>query len=237
MSASSTAGTRSWACPPCVRTTIGKRSALFQSREAREFLRSSGLQIGALLLNDAFREIAEIEQTEGLVRPITMNMIGLILARSAVSDSPNLPKRRAGGGLILGYLRHAIRSTGAPEQSRAILRAMITAAGTRQPKRVAELAPQTGLNPDAVAGCLLNLGNQGLVRRIEEQGNVWEVSHDFVARLLTHVLATWRTGLLGKIRPWLVPAAPAVGDRLFCRAGRNSHSLVFGDPAQRNRAT
>ena len=84
---------------------------------------------------------------------------------------------------------------------------MITRAGTKQPKSVSTLAQETALHDDAVAGCLLNLGNQGLVRLIDEHDNIWEISHDFVARLLTHVLSTWRTGLFQRVRPWAVPLA------------------------------
>jgi len=48
----------------------------FSEIAAREFLRGSGLQVSDDLLNGVLREAAEIEQTKGLIRPVTINLCG-----------------------------------------------------------------------------------------------------------------------------------------------------------------
>ena len=36
---------------------------------------------------------------------------------------------------------------------------------------------------------------------------IWEISHDFIARLLDQILAKWRVALFHRLRPWLAPAS------------------------------
>ena len=60
------------------------------------------------MLNEIFREVTQIEEIVGLVRPITLNMIGLVLVRTALSEEQRLPPRRKEGGLVLAYLRRCI---------------------------------------------------------------------------------------------------------------------------------
>jgi ankyrin repeat protein len=196
--------------PPMRQNENWKEIPPFFERDGRDFLARSGLTLGPRLMDEVFAQVAQVEETEGLVRPITLNMIGLILARTAPGAGPALPRAREGGGLIVAYLRQCIRRADVQEHAQAILRRMITAAGTKQPRSVRELAEATRIGEHAVTGCLLGLGNQGLVRRIDERENVWEISHDFVARLLAHVLSTWRVGLWRRARPWALAAALAI---------------------------
>ena len=90
--------------PPMRQTDNWKEISPFSEQDARNFLNDSGLSIGRTLMDDLFRQIAEIEGTEGLVRPISLNMIGVILARTAMSEQRSLPKQRESGGLIFAYL-------------------------------------------------------------------------------------------------------------------------------------
>ena len=92
----------------------------------------------------------------------------------------------------------------------AIVRKMVTDAGTKHPRSVIDLATETGLKPDLVRGCLLALGNSGLVRPLDEQSRVWEIAHDFVARLLAQVVGGWRTSWWRTLRPWIAPASLAL---------------------------
>ena len=56
----------------------------------------------------------------------------------------------------------------------AVLRAMLAPAATKQPRSVAELVTETGFSAGVVTGCLHLLGQDGLVRRIDEESeNVW----------------------------------------------------------------
>lgn len=184
-----------------------KEISAFSERHAREFLANSGLQIGPDLTDDLFREIGRIEETVGLVRPITLNMVGLVLDRSALSKERSLPVGRRRSGLVLDYLWSCIGRSDVRDHARDVLRPMITSAATKQPRSVSELAGETGFPEGVVTGCLLLLGKDGLVRQIDASENVWEISHDFVARLLGNVLGSWRPGRLQAALPWLTPAA------------------------------
>lgn len=187
----------------------------FLERHARDFLIDSGLKIGKKLMDDIFLQIREIEDTVGLVRPITLNMIGLILDRKALTEKRSYIRRRGSSGLILDYLQESIQRPDVRDYAPPILHQMITKSGTKKPKPVAELAAETNLSESAVTGCLLILANQGLVRRIDIKTSVWEVSHDFIARLLDHVLNTWQASAMQKIRPVVLPATLIIWGAVF----------------------
>src|SRR5262249_32323721 len=198
------------ALPPLRQGENWSEISAFSERHAREFLARSGLHMGQELMDEVFQEIAQIEETIGLVRPITLNMVGLVLDRTALAEERSLPRRWKSGGLVLDYLRHCIGRSDVRDHAREVLRPMITSAGTKQPRSVGELAEETGFSQGVVAGCLLLLGKDGVVRQIDLQENVWEISHVFVARLLNHVLGTWRPGGLQAVLPWIAPAALVV---------------------------
>jgi Leucine-rich repeat (LRR) protein len=62
---------------------------------------------------------------------------------------------------------------------------------------------------------LLVLSTYGLVRQIDERNNIWEVSHDFVARLLTTIVTGWKSTITQKVRSWIAPASLVVWIALF----------------------
>ena len=179
----------------------------FTEAVSRDFLMKSGLRMGQRLIDEIINEASEIEETKGLIRPITLNMFGVVLGRFAGAESRRLPKGLEPGGLIRNYLREAIDGPDLRDHAPAILRSMITPHGTKQPVSEAELADKTRLEPGAVRGCLLRLGNQGLVRRIDEHDGIWEISHDFVARLLDQILAKWQVSALRRLVPWIPSAS------------------------------
>jgi hypothetical protein len=59
--------------------------------------------VNAGLMRAVLRETAEIEQTAGLIRPVAINLCGLVLGRF----SSGLPGRFR-GGIIGGFLRESI---------------------------------------------------------------------------------------------------------------------------------
>jgi hypothetical protein len=87
---------------------------------------------------------------------------------------------------------------------------MITPAATKRPRSIEELAAVSGLPANLVRGTLLHLGNEGLVRPLDREQNTWEISHDFLARILNNILAGWRVTLIQAVRPWALPASLAV---------------------------
>jgi AcrR family transcriptional regulator len=193
--------------PPMIQNRNWKELSPFPEQAARDFIANSGLEVGPRLMDNIITQAEEIEETKGLIRPITLNFIGVILSHISSTSSTKVQGMRRVSNLLLNYLRESINFPEVRDYARPILRRMITHAGTKQPKSVAELSERTGFNKNAVTGCLLNLSTQGVVRRIDEKGNVWEISHDFVARLLSHILSSWRRTLWQKMQPWLAPAA------------------------------
>lgn len=174
----------------------------FSEAQGRELLTRSGLEIGPELLDDVLQEATEIEETPGLVRPITLNLMGIIMDRSV----GRLPRGFRAHGLIAGYLKEVAASPNLWPATPQILRSMLPREGARQPRTVAEMARATGLRTSAVRGILLRLGNRGLVRSLDARSEIWEISHDFLARPLRALLAQWEMGFWRRLRPWLAPA-------------------------------
>jgi DNA-binding IclR family transcriptional regulator len=77
------------------------------------------------------------------------------------------------------------------------MRLCISDASTKKPRTVGELAAETGLADQDVLACLVLLTRRGLVRQVDAAQNLWEISHDFVARQFAI--------LLGRLRPSLWP--------------------------------
>ena len=76
----------------------------FTETAANDFLQKSGLTLNPELMRAVLREAAEIEQgTVGLVRPVTINLCGLVLSRF----SGGLPSKFR-GGIIRGFLRESL---------------------------------------------------------------------------------------------------------------------------------
>jgi hypothetical protein len=82
------------ALPPLNQNTNWKEVPPFTESAARDFVQASGLQVGDEILHDVLREAAEIEQAKGIIRPVTINLCGLVLGRFAGGLPPRLPARR-----------------------------------------------------------------------------------------------------------------------------------------------
>ncbi|MBI1358258.1 MAG: hypothetical protein GC160_28315 [Acidobacteria bacterium] len=193
--------------PPLAQDGNWEEIAAFYLPAARRFLEDSGMQIDADLLERVIDEATAVEETKGLIRPITLNMFGLVLQRYG----GRLPEDVAPGRLLRSYLEEAIGRGDLRETAPGLLRPMLTDAGTKRPRTVEELSLESGAPATQARGCLLGLEEQGLVRRLDRAGTTWEISHDFLARMLGPILAGWREKLWRRARPALAPAALAVG--------------------------
>jgi hypothetical protein len=170
------------------------------------FLRGGFKQIGEARVKDVLLELRAIEETPGLVRPIVLNMVGVILER----ESGPLSLASKPGVLLSGYVRACVDRSDVRDHAAKILKPMLTQAGTKRPRSVGELATESGLDPDTVEGYLTQMVPPGLVRRITRPDpvgeRIWEVSHDFVARLLDPILQHRSLTPWQRLRPWLTPA-------------------------------
>ena len=170
--------------------------APYRRGDAESFLQGGGRQLSPQAVTGIFRGLDRIEETRGLYRPITLNMIGLVLERMGqqLEGDPQL--------LIQAYLRQSITSGDARDFAIPLLSTMITDAGTKEPRKAADIATATGLATWQVDATLAVLAERGLVRALDTK--TWEVSHDFLARLLGQ--------MIGRLRPrFNHRAAPFIG--------------------------
>jgi Leucine-rich repeat (LRR) protein len=179
----------------------------FTENVAQEFLRKSGLAVNADLMRAVLREAAEIEQTTGLIRPVTINMCGLVLSRF----SSGLP-RKFRGGLIRGFLKESLSLPEVRDPAEKLIPQLITGNVTKHPRRIDDLVAATGLPLSAVRACLRRLGesDRAVLRPLDQPQETWEISHDFLVPLLDAIVARRTLSLWRRFRPWLPWAAAAV---------------------------
>lgn len=178
--------------PPLQQGTNWQEVSAFRQSDAAEFLSmpESGFQMPAERLQYVLTEAAALDGTRGLIRPIILNMLGVVLRRIAGGPEAERPTRT----LLADDLRRVVNDPRLRDLARPILLRMLTDADTKRPRTIGEIAAETGLDPHAVQGCLLDLELAGYVRPLsrsdELAARVWEISHDFVARLLGPILKT-----------------------------------------------
>jgi hypothetical protein len=170
----------------------------------------SGLQIAPERLTRILTEAAAVDGTRGLIRPIILNMLGSVLRR--IADSPAALQPTS--SLLASDLRSLVNHKSRRTVARAILPRMLTEADTKRPVAIGKLSEATGQEPQVILGCLLDLELSGYVRQISRpakiENRVWEVSHDFVARLLGPILKTPFQTFWGRLGLVLYPLSLGV---------------------------
>ena len=193
--------------PPLEQRKNWYQVGLFTLRASRTFLQESGLKVSEELIYSIAREAETVEGVRGLIRPITLNMYGVILERSLES----LSKGMEPGALLRGYLEEVINHKNIQNESGLILRHMITEAGTKKPVSLLELEVITGLKHNFLQGFMVRLAPSGIVRSIDQvKNNIWEISHDFIAQLLFKILFKWKKPRIQKTLLWVGPIALVV---------------------------
>jgi hypothetical protein len=178
--------------PPLQQSVNWQDVPAFRQGDAAEFLNApeTGFQMPAERLQRVLTEAAAVDGTRGLIRPIVLNMLGVVLRRIAGGPEAERPTRT----LLADDLRRVVNDSPHRDLVRPILLRMLTDADTKRPRAIGELAQETDLAPHAIQGCLLDLELSGYVcplsRPDEIAARVWEISHDFVARLLGPILKT-----------------------------------------------
>ena len=156
--------------------------------DARTILRQALPGMDRSLESQVIEEASDVDDLPGLIRPITLNMMGLILKNFAGAALT----RTAPGRLIQDFLRRAIEKPGIERAAPALLAEMITDKGTKKPMAEAALAGATGIEPAMTRKTLYLLGEEGVVRELDRTRNIWEISHDFVARQLGQIIPRLR---------------------------------------------
>jgi hypothetical protein len=216
----------------------------FRRDPAGAFLRGSGLGLSDKALDAIVRHASEVDESpDGKVLPVVLNMLGLALeAQPEQADSIRSPDdvRR----LLRNFAKAVINDPGVRDDAPDILARMVEPEGRRRtpPVPLGELSRECGLTDKRTYGCLTRLGSSyGFVRRSAGSANdqvetqVWEVAHDFVARILTTILLPLRASLWRRLRPWAGPLGV-----LFAGGAILSMALSYtseeGRKAQREKA-
>lgn len=160
----------------------------FTRRDAETYLNAGPVQLNASGYNDLFVGLDRIEEARGIYRPITLNMVGFVLERQGDTLSTEPAQ------LIERYLSDCINFGEAKDFSSSVLGALITREGTKIPRTDLAIAELAQLQTWQVNATLSSLAEQGLVRKID---TVWEISHDFVAKVLGRIISrrTWRSNV------------------------------------------
>ena len=193
----------------------------FDADPARRFLGGGFERIGETLLKRVIDEATAYDDVTPRMRPITLNMVGLML-RQLPSGSRLAIGRRP----FENHLRGMLIQGDVKQLGPTILHQLLDHRNQRVKLTVNQLAvlPEVAKqlkpkgNVDSVHACLTGLAaeKRGLVRCLnpnetEVGKREWEVSHDFVAALLGNILPgllpSTRPSAFKVLRPWFAPAS------------------------------
>ena len=178
----------------------------FSPSAAAGFLtaKESGLSIEEARLRHVLKEAAAVDGTRGLIRPIVLNMLGRILQR--LTDSSEADKSTR--ALLMTDVRRVVERPELCAIARQVLPTLLTETDTKRQRTSLEIHQETNLDEQVVVGFLQEFGLSGYVREIGgvSPGNRWwEISHDFVARLVGQVIKTPTKSPWSRLKPVLYP--------------------------------
>jgi hypothetical protein len=185
--------------PPLVAGQNWQELAPYDRGEATTFLQSGGRELSPQAIDGLFRGLDRIEDARGMYRPITLNMVGLVLERMGHT------LERDPRWLIQSYLTDCLTTSESRDFAKPLLAQMITDAGTKEPRTEEQLAKLTGFAPWQVKATLADLARHGLVRRLEAATAVWEIAHDFLARTIGQLIGRLKPSVLRRARPLVAP--------------------------------
>jgi formylglycine-generating enzyme required for sulfatase activity len=172
---------------------------------ASEFIKGSGLDLLADAIDRLLTSGAELDETPGMVRPITLNAIGYVLA-SGKAVAPSLDARV----LIRRYIERTVEQPGIRDCAPQLLEQMITEQGTKRPRSEEQLVADTKLRPAEVRAVLNALDEARLARTLDKERAEWELSHDFVAHAVGRFLGRRRSQMLRQTGAYAAPALLAI---------------------------
>ena len=202
--------------PPLAAGSNWQEVGAYSRGEAEAFLQGGGRTFSQQNLDSLFRGLDGIEDAKQMYRLVTLNMVGLILENMGRDFTDDAAR------LIQSYLRDCLKSRDIQDYAKPVLNAMISDAGTKEPRSETELSKLTGLALWQVNTALAGLSQQGLVRRLDGNEPVWEIAHDFIARMLGQLMGRMRPTIWHRIQPVLATNDTSKLDR----SGRNQHTLL-----------
>ena len=121
----------------------------FTLQAAGEFLTRSGLGLPPESIDRLLSSAAELDETPGFVRPITVNVIGYVLAASN-TVAPSLEA----GQLVHRYIAHTVGQPAIRDLAPPVLEQLITGQSTKRPRSEEELSEATHLRRGEVRAVL-----------------------------------------------------------------------------------
>jgi hypothetical protein len=173
----------------------------FMFAAASDFLARSGLELQPSAIDRVLASAAELDETPGLVRPITLNVIGYVLAAGK-----SIASSLDAGQLVRRYIEQTVGQPAIRDFARQVLEQLVTEQGTKRPRSEQDLVALTRLRRGEVRAVLNGLGNAALARPLDPAQGVWELSHDFVARAVARHLGRARHRLLQRSAFFAAPA-------------------------------
>jgi hypothetical protein len=188
----------------------------FESDPARKFLLGGFEHIGDSLLDRIISEAIATDNVEPSMRPITLNMIGRML-RELLPGT----RLKIGPRPFSDYVKRKILEADAHSFGAKVLQHLLDDSNKRQKKSVSDLSAIVKKNDDEVNAFLtkLSVESRGFVRCLNKHESEigkreWEISHDFVAKLLGNIipglLPSKRRSIFQLLRPWLAGGYTAV---------------------------
>jgi hypothetical protein len=187
--------------PPLLQDSNWREIGAFSPLHAEDFLVRSGLALAPAAVDSLLATAARLDDLPGLIRPVTLNIIGHVLTQGP-AHAPSLDANR----LTSDYIARTLDSPELRDHARAVIEHLITAQGTKQPRPEAELSRLTGLVVGQVRAILNGLARAGLARPLDAAAATWELSHDFVARVLARHLGQTRRQFLRRAARHTAPA-------------------------------
>ncbi len=173
----------------------------FTIAAATAFMARSGLNLHPDTLDRLLTSATELDETPGLVRPITLNVIGYVLATGkAVAISVDA------GQLVRSYIELTTGQPAIRDFAPQVLEQLVTEQGTKRPRSEQELSAAASLRRGEVRAVLNGLADAALARPLDPINGVWELSHDFIARAVTRHLGRRRHELLRRGAFYAAPA-------------------------------
>jgi hypothetical protein len=122
----------------------------FREEAARAFLKGSKLSLQDEALNRLLKSAAELDDTPGMVRPITLNVIGYVLLHRGGTVAPSLDA----GRLVHNYIAQTVENPAIRAWAPPVLEELLTEQGTKRARQETQLAIATKLRPAEVRAVL-----------------------------------------------------------------------------------
>jgi hypothetical protein len=173
----------------------------FTIAAATRFMARSGLALQPDGLDRVAISASELDDSPGLIRPITLNVIGHVLSQGRAT-APSLDA----GRLVRHYIEQSVEQPAIRDFATRVLKELVTEQGTKWPRSEKELVDQTRLRPGEVRAVMNGLWAAALARPLDATQGVWELSHDFIARAVARYLGRRRLDWPGLTRAFAAPA-------------------------------